>query len=317
VRLLLQGGAVLFVAYFGDAYLLDLGAILPGNVVFKLGWMALPFTVFAGIGLINAFNMADGVDGVCGTLALVALVGLGTMAALGDNQNALILVVMLAAGVVGFLIYNVRVPGRKHAKAFLGDAGSYLLGLSVLYLTIRLSQGSDRAMAPVSALWFCMLPLFDTIGMILRRLRRGRSPFAPDREHIHHVFLLAKFTVMETWVGLTVVSLVGLGIGLIGSLTQVSELAMMVAFLGASLFYYWMIKRVWRVMRFLSRSINRRAVVKKDRRTNGDDRRHDSVVYYINGIPVERRSGVDRRHVSDDRRSAEGTAIENITEIAI
>jgi hypothetical protein len=121
---------------------------------------------------------------------------------------------------------------------------------------------------------------------------------------------------METWVGLTVVSLVGLGIGLIGSLAEVSELAMMVAFLGASLFYYWMIKRVWRVMRFLSRSINRRAAVKQDRRTDGD-RRHHSVVYYINGIPVERRSGMDRRHVSDDRRSPEEIATDNGTEIAI
>lgn len=308
LRLLLQSAAVLCVAVFGDAVLLDVGEIIPGTGNFNLGWMALPITVFAGIGLINAFNMSDGVDGLCGTLVLIALGGLGIVAALGGRQNELILIALLAGALVGFLVFNMRVPGRKHAKVFLGDAGSYLLGLAVMYLAIRLSQGADRVMAPVSALWFCMLPLFDTAGMILRRIKRGKSPFSADREHIHHVFLLAKFSVAETWAGLTVVALIGMGVGLLAPLTGMPEAAMMVIFAGAALLYYWMIKRVWRVLRFLSRSINRRSEETKRDRRSGVERRRGHVSFYSKEISIDRRSSMDRRRESEDRRLAEEVA---------
>ena len=294
VRLLFQAGAVLIVAVGENAYVSDLGTIVPviGNL--HLGWMAMPFTVIAGVGIINAFNMSDGVDGHCGTLTLVALTGLGTVAAVAGKQSELMLIITLAGGLIGFLFYNVRLPGRDQAKVFLGDAGSYLLGLSVLYFTVRLSQGPERAMPPVAALWFCMVPLVDTIGMILRRIRRGRSPFSPDREHIHHIFLHAKFSVTATWIGLAGVAIAGMLIGLLGTITGTSESFMFSAFLVVGALYYLMVMRAWRVMRFLSRSINRRNEVKIDRRTAGDRRRETSI-YYVDGIPMERRTGEDRR----------------------
>ncbi len=315
IRLALQAGAVLVMVFFGDAILVDLGNILPGGGEFRLGLMAIPFTVFAGVGIINAFNMADGVDGLCGTLTLVALTGLGIVSALAAKQAELALILVLAGGLVGFLLFNVRIPGRTHAKAFLGDAGSYLLGVSVLYLTIRLSQGPDRAVAPVAALWFCMLPLFDTVGMIMRRLKRGRSPFSPDREHLHHVFLLAKFSVTETWIGLAAVALIGMFVGLAGSIAGASQFVMAVAFMGAGFLYYWAIMRAWKVMRFLNRSINRRVDTIEDRRL-GPDRRHRTEVCYIDGIPVERRTGLDRRHASDERRHEEEFQTDNIAAIS-
>ena len=311
IRLALQAAAVLFMGLFGNAFLVDLGNFLPGGGEFSLGVMAIPFTVFAGVGIINAFNMADGVDGLCGTLTLVALTGLGIVSALAAKQAELALILVLAGGLFGFLIFNVRVPGRIHAKVFLGNAGSYFLGMSVLYLTIRLSQGPDRAMAPVAALWFCMLPLLDAVGMILRRLKQGRSPFSPDREHIHHIFLLAKFSVTETWIGLAVVALIGMFVGLAGSMTGASELLMLAAFMGAAFLYYWMITRAWKVMRFLSRSINRRLAIMRDRRL-GQDRRQRNEVCYIDGIPVQRRSGLDRRRASDDRRHEEEFLTDNV-----
>jgi UDP-GlcNAc:undecaprenyl-phosphate GlcNAc-1-phosphate transferase len=264
--------------------------------------MAIPFTVFAGVGIINAFNMSDGVDGHCGTLTLIALTGLAIVASSAGRQSDLLLILSLAGGLIGFLIFNVRLPGREQAKAFLGDAGSYLLGLSVLYIVINLSQGEERAMMPVTALWFCMLPLVDTVGMILRRIRRGRSPFAPDREHIHHVFLLAKFSVTSTWVGLATVAVVGMLFGLIGTFGGISESVMLASFLVVAALYYGMIMRAWKVMRFLSRSINRRTEAKIDRRLV-IDRRRRSEIFYLDGIPVERRSGLDRRQKGLDRRT--------------
>jgi hypothetical protein len=264
--------------------------------------MAIPFTLFAGVGAINAFNMADGVDGLCGTLTLIALAGFGIAAGMAGRESELLLILALAGGLVGFLIYNVRLPQRSQAKAFLGDAGSYLLGLSVLYLAIRLSQGPDRAIDPVTALWFCMLPLLDSIGMILRRARRGRSPFSADREHIHHVFLLAKFSVTTTWMGLAAVAFAGMVFGLGGLIIGIPESLMFAIFLVVGVLYYGMITRVWTALRFLSRSINRRVTPRVDRRI-GPDRRQRDQVYYVNGVPTERRSGRDRRQGNGDRRA--------------
>jgi UDP-GlcNAc:undecaprenyl-phosphate GlcNAc-1-phosphate transferase len=296
----------------GDVYVGDLGNVIPSLGTIELGVMALPFTIFAGVGVINAFNMSDGVDGLCGTLALVALSGLGVAAAMADRVGELFLIAALSGGLIGFLIFNVRVPGRSQAKAFLGDAGSYLLGLAVLYLAVRLSQGEGRAMPPVAALWFCLLPLVDTVGMILRRVRRGRSPFSPDREHIHHVFLLAKFSVSETWVGLTGVALIGMAFGLSGMINRMPESIMLATFLLVGVLYYGLIMRAWRVMKFLSRSINRRAEARVDRRS-GSDRRQLDTTYFVNGVPMDRRSGEDRRQ--RDRRNEDDELPANVTVI--
>tara|TARA_Y100000590_G_scaffold379009_1_gene446379 strand:- start:271 stop:1521 length:1251 start_codon:yes stop_codon:yes gene_type:complete len=293
-RITCQAGAVLFVAIPGNAYLVDLGTILPALGTIKLGWFAIPFTVFAGVGIINAFNLSDGVDGLCGTFTLVALIGLGILAALAGKQSELLLILALSGGLIGFLIFNIRFPGRKQAKAFLGDAGSYLLGLSVLYVSVRLCQGSDRAMPPVTALWFCMIPLLDTVGMIFRRVSRGISPFTADREHIHHIFLLAKFSVTATWLGLVGVAAAGMLFGLFATLNGFSESLILAMFLSASVIYIFTINRTWQKLSFLSRSINRRSETKVDRRIIIDRRKRDQG-FTINGIRVERRSGADRR----------------------
>jgi UDP-GlcNAc:undecaprenyl-phosphate GlcNAc-1-phosphate transferase len=313
VRLAVQTAAVLIIATFGGAYLADLGAILPVAGNLQLGWMAIPFTVFAGVGAINAFNLSDGVDGLCGTLSLVALAGLGIAAAVAGNLSDLPLILALIGGVVGFLIFNVRLPQRRQASIFLGDAGSYLLGLAVMYLAIRMSQGPDRAIQPVTALWFCMLPLLDTIGVMLRRLRRGHSPMNPDREHIHHVLLLANFSVTATWIGLALVATVGTAFGLLGMFAGVPESFMFASFLILSVAYYGMFTRVWKALTFLSRSINRRALAKMDRRM-GIDRRQRDEIYYVDGIPKERRSGKDRRRNGGDRRNGKDPA--TITPVA-
>jgi UDP-GlcNAc:undecaprenyl-phosphate GlcNAc-1-phosphate transferase len=304
VRLLVQCLAVLIIALFGGAYLSDLGGIVPLVGTLSLGWMAIPFTLFAGVGAINAFNLSDGVDGLCGTLTLVALIGLGVAAGVGGASAELPLILALIGGLVGFLFFNARLPHRQQASIFLGDAGSYLLGLAVIYVAIRLSQGPDRAIQPVTALWFCMLPLLDTIGVMLRRLRRGYSPLNPDREHIHHVFLLANFSVTATVIGLALVGSVGTAFGLLGLFAGIPESVMFASFLIISVAYYGMFTRVWKALTFLSRSINRRALAKMDRRM-GIDRRQRDEVYYVDGIPKERRSGKDRRQNGGDRRNGE------------
>jgi UDP-GlcNAc:undecaprenyl-phosphate GlcNAc-1-phosphate transferase len=130
---------------------------------------------------------------------------------------------------------------------------------------IRLTQGDQPAMSPVTALWLLAVPLFDTGAIILRRLSRGCSPFKPDREHIHHVFLLAGFSVTSTACILGGIALAAAIIGLSAFYLGVSDMIMFVGFLVAFLLYCSQMQTSWKKLRFFNRSIDRRKNLNKRR----------------------------------------------------
>jgi UDP-GlcNAc:undecaprenyl-phosphate GlcNAc-1-phosphate transferase len=80
---------------------------------------------------------------------------------------------------LAFLLFNLRIFGRSSAKIFLGDTGSTLFGFIVCWLLIDVSQGEKNLISPITALWIMALPLFDSVCIMLRRISKGRSPFAP------------------------------------------------------------------------------------------------------------------------------------------
>ncbi len=294
-RFLAQIIASLIMIFGAGIVLTDLGGMMPSGEIIYLGWMSVPFTVFATLGVINALNMCDGLDGLSGTMALISLSGLLLAAVFGDETIAAYVLMLLAAAIIGFLIFNLRVPGRKQAAVFMGDAGSMFLGLALTWFAISLSQGADRVITPASALWFLMLPIFDTVVMIIRRVRHRRSPFSPDKEHIHHVFLLAGFSVNETVIIMAAAAMIGVGIGLLSLNMHAPEFSVAGLFLIAGLLYMWMMMRSWKLLRFIERSICRR---QGDRRSGKDRRQIQDATY----TGEERRSGMDRR--LDDRRAA-------------
>lgn len=302
LRLLAQVGAGLIMVYGGGGYLRDVGALAPSGAVVELGWLAVPFTVFATIGVINALNMSDGLDGLSSSLALISVSGLMIAASVGGEPTDAVLLALLAGSVFGFWLLNFRIPGRHRASVFMGDAGSMFLGFALTWFTIKLSQEPMRVMTPSAALWFLMVPIFDTVAMMLRRLSKGRSPFTPDREHLHHVFLLARFSVNETVVVMVAAAMIGVGIGLTTMDLRVPEFWVSGSFLAVGLMYFWMITRSWQSLRFLDRSICRRRAT-GDRRS-GRDRRHGQDPAYAG---PERRSGFDRRCLPA-RRRADGRA---------
>lgn len=295
VRLAVQAIAIAIVAILGGHYLTNVGHILPDGGLLELGRFGIPFTIFAGVALINAFNMTDGLDGLCGSLALAALVGLLAMAAsVGTHHEETRFLLMFTAAVVGFLLFNFPFPGKARASVFLGDAGSYLLGFTILYVTVRLTQGQSPAMPPVSALWFCLLPLLDMGGISIRRVLRRRSPFNADREHLHHVFTLANFNATETTGAMALIALTGVAIGTTFVFVPVSERGLFLLFLGIAGLYLWLIIRAWRKLRFFKRSIDRRG----RGATTGvtmTDRRRNVVIEGANDQFFDRRTGGDRR----------------------
>ena len=298
VRFLVQIAAALVMVYGGGVVLDDLGRMLPSGEVLELGLLAVPFTVFATIGVINALNMCDGLDGLSGTLAIISITGMMIVAFVNGSPADTIILAVLAAAVFGFLLLNLRLPGRSRASVFMGDAGSMFLGYMLTWFAISLSQGEDRAMVPAAALWFLMLPLFDTVAMMLRRIAKGRSPFSADREHIHHIFLMAGFTVNESVTVMAAAALIGVGIGLLTLDIRAPEFSIAGFFLICGILYFWMVLRSWKVMRFIERSICRRKS-KLDRRSGADRRQAVSADY----AGPERRSGEDRRLA--DRRAVD------------
>ncbi|MDH3380628.1 MAG: undecaprenyl/decaprenyl-phosphate alpha-N-acetylglucosaminyl 1-phosphate transferase [Gammaproteobacteria bacterium] len=295
-KLTFQTIATLIMIFGAHIVLRDLGMLGNNGELLALGFVAVPFTVFATIGVVNAVNMSDGLDGLAGTLSLVTLAGFFVATKMFGNGEDARHIAIIAAALFGFLLFNFRVPGRRSAVVFLGDSGSMFLGFALAWFAIKFSQGDSRIFSPSAALWFLIVPLFDAVAMTTRRILNRKPPFGADREHLHHIFLLAGFTVSETVLIMAGISVLGAGVGLAGTYYNVPEYILLSAFLVCGLLYLWMIMHSWSVMKFLRYSICRRNSV-VDRRVTVDRRGHSNVVY----LGPERRSGIDRR--MDPRRS--------------
>jgi UDP-GlcNAc:undecaprenyl-phosphate GlcNAc-1-phosphate transferase len=69
----------------------------------------------------------------------------------------------------------------------MGDAGSMIIELSIVWLLTIGTQGERVSFKQVTALWICAIPLIDMLAIVMRRYRKSKSPFKPDREHLHHI----------------------------------------------------------------------------------------------------------------------------------
>jgi UDP-GlcNAc:undecaprenyl-phosphate GlcNAc-1-phosphate transferase len=230
LRFAIQAMVALIMILGGGVVLNELGDLFFG-LPLQLGMFGVIFTVIATIGGINALNMIDGVDGLSGSIALVSLLLIGAAAYITQDQYNLILIGALAGGVAGFLYFNLRHPYQQRARVFLGDNGSMLLGLMLVWLLVDLSQDPDPSITPVTAIWLFSVPLMDMAGVMLRRVYAGQSPFTSDRQHLHHLLMKSGFRVSETVFTMVLLhSLLGI-IGLAGMYLGVSDFSMLLGFL--------------------------------------------------------------------------------------
>lgn len=252
VRFLAQIASALIMALAGGVVLRDLGEVGFGGGLFELGLFAVPLTVFATVGVINALNMSDGIDGLAGLVTLVALGCLALVAYWEDSASQLPILGLMVSVVLAFLVFNL---GFGRALVFMGDAGSMFLGFALAWFLIDFTQGEDRLMPPAVALWVVAVPLIDTVAMMLRRILKGRSPFSPDREHFHHVLLLAGFSPRLTLAIIVAVALLSAGFGIGGWYLGLPESLLLYTFLAFFCTYFFAIMRAWKVKRFLTRSL--------------------------------------------------------------
>jgi UDP-GlcNAc:undecaprenyl-phosphate GlcNAc-1-phosphate transferase len=144
----------------------------------SLGWLALPFTVFAVSGFTNAMNLVDGLDGLSATISIVILSVFAFIGMVYHDELLVVPSVLFIASLSAFLWFN-----WYPASIFMGDSGSLTLGFVISVLAIR----SLDYLPTVSILFIAAIPILDTLVVMIRRKRSGRSVFVADQCHLHHV----------------------------------------------------------------------------------------------------------------------------------
>ncbi len=175
-KLIVQLIAVSIVVFNGCHFKQIFGWVLPGPISFVLtfGWI---------LGVINAYNLIDGLDGLCGSFSITTVITLGVLYSLTGNNEAT-LCFILAASIFGFLCFN-----WPPAKLFMGDAGSQFLGFMISVFPLFISDRVFEYNKFLIMIVITAFPVFDTIAAIWRRIRDKRPIMSADRSHLHHKLL--------------------------------------------------------------------------------------------------------------------------------
>lgn len=245
LRLFVQVGSVLAMAIFGAMSVEFVGAPFGlGMTVFEPA-MAMFVTVMLVVGAVNALNMVDGTDGLAGVMGLVALVGVSIIALQGGNVTVLAVSTVLAAVVVAFLVFNLPIAINRSVRVFMGDAGSMMIGFSIAWMMVSLSQDPATPVSPVVLLWLAALPIYDMVSTAWGRARRGRSPLSADDTHLHHELKKAGFTDQGTLAVLAGIAVMLTPIGAVLELAlRLPEWISLIAFVVSG----WLIVRFLRVV---------------------------------------------------------------------
>lgn len=182
------------VMFLGDIKINDFQGFLGINQIDDR--YAYAFTFLVIVGLINAFNLIDGLDGLAGTLILIASCAFGLFFyQFGGSKYAPFTLVAfcLMGGILGFLRYNFH-----KAIIFMGDTGSLVCGMIVSVMAIEFVQMKAVESAPSIAVAILIIPVFDTARVFAKRIFNGKSPFMPDKNHVHHILIRNGLSQMQT-----------------------------------------------------------------------------------------------------------------------
>lgn len=167
-----------FLAYLDGFQITTLGGYLGFEL--SLGYLALPFTIFAVVGFTNALNLTDGLDGLAGSISVVILASLVYIGYKNADMILIYVPLFLIAPLLAFLYFN-----WFPAKLFMGDSGSLFLGFSISILSIYALEYIN----PSSILFLAAIPILDTMIVMRRRKQRKQSLFVADKNHLHHILL--------------------------------------------------------------------------------------------------------------------------------
>ena len=205
------------------------------------------FSIFTILVIINSFNMIDGINGLLGSIGIISAGSFAIWFYLVDDFQHAIIAISVVGSLLAFLRYNI-----SPARIFMGDTGSMLLGLLLAIVSIEFIEKNvhfDNVYAvdaaPVIAIGTIFIPLFDLLRVFAIRILRGRSPFKPDRNHLHHLLLdsgcthnLATFIIAVFSLSLVIISVALQNIG-----TYLLGLALVVLTSIFTIFIYLMARK--------------------------------------------------------------------------
>ena len=157
-------------------------------------WLAVPLTIFASVGIINAINLMDGVNGLSSGFCIMASIMFGTLFYLSGCITMTILAAVSVGALIPFFFHNVF---GKTSKMFIGDGGTLVMGTIMSIFVIEVLRGDSPCVAYVNpnvglvpfTLAVLGIPVFDTLRVMSTRILKGVSPFNPDKTHLHHMFI--------------------------------------------------------------------------------------------------------------------------------
>lgn len=179
-------------------------------------WFGIPLTLLIVVYITNAINLIDGIDGLASGLCCISLAVLSSMLLIRQEYVHALLSITTLGVIIPFWFYNVFGNALRGHKLFMGDAGSLTLGYILSFIVLRLSfpstPESDGARSMVIAFSTLIVPLFDVVRVVIHRVRKGRNPFLPDKNHIHHKLL--RTGMRNRYVLVTIICIVIFFIGL-------------------------------------------------------------------------------------------------------
>ena len=206
-------------------------------------YISILFSIFTFIILINAFNLIDGIDGLAGGYSIVCCIAFGaSYYMLGpDNYPLLVLCIVIIGAVLAFLYYNLS--NFRAKKIFMGDTGSMILGFllaftAMCFLNLFIVPGPSGhpryylQTAPAIAIAILILPIIDTLNVIIVRLINRKSPLEPDKNHIHHKLINLNFTHRRSSFYIICYYLLILGVAYFGRHMNANVLLLIVVGLG-------------------------------------------------------------------------------------
>jgi UDP-N-acetylmuramyl pentapeptide phosphotransferase/UDP-N-acetylglucosamine-1-phosphate transferase len=200
-------------------------------------WASIAFTIFVFLTIINAVNLIDGIDGLCAITSIISTVAFGIWLLLEGSEVSLQLVVLAAAltgSLLAFLRFNIT-----PAKIFMGDTGSLMLGYILAFLAIMFIEVNATyegpyklKLSPVVAVGFIALPLADMLKVFIIRIYRKKSPFHPDKRHVHHLLIDLGLTHIQATSILAIASIVLIGLSLVFQEFRAKTFAVLILLVG-------------------------------------------------------------------------------------
>lgn len=244
----------IFLLYLENISIFTLGTYFSYEI--SLCYLALPFSLFALAGFTNALNLIDGIDGLASLLSIIILGSFAYIGYINNDEFILKVCFFIIISLVAFLFFN-----WNPACIFMGDSGSLFLGFTISLVAVL----SLKYIHPISVFYLSAVPIVDTIVVMVRRIKKGLSPFSPDKTHIHHILLNffsknVKKTVLFLSLMQMLFSLVGLMLALnseqIGK--SLASVVALVAFIGITVLFYMIFTGMKKRQKLLEKLKNRK-----------------------------------------------------------